>query len=72
MLYEVETAAATKKQETELEVTELQMRPCSLDLKMGRIPNSKIRGTANVTWLGANEGDARLRWFGYVMRREEE
>ena len=35
VLYEVETAAATKKQETELEVTELQMRPWSFKSKNG-------------------------------------
>ena len=36
-----------------------------------RIRNEVIRGTVKVTSVSKKVQEARLRWFGHVMRREE-
>ena len=39
---------------------------------MDRIKNGCIRGTARVKTPGDKLGEARLRWFGPVKRRDSE
>jgi len=73
MLYGLETVALRKKDEAELEVAELKMLRYSLGVtRMDKIRNQYIRGTAHVGSLGAKIREARLRWFGHVLRRETE
>ena len=53
MLYGLEMTALTKKQEAELEVTELKMLRFSLGVtRMDKIKNEYIQGTAHVKCFG--------------------
>ncbi|KAF7706915.1 hypothetical protein C0J45_4443, partial [Silurus meridionalis] len=71
MLYGLETVALIKRQEAELEVAELKMLRFSLGLmRMDKIRNEFIRGTAHVGCFGDKMREARLRWFGRVQRRD--
>ncbi|KAK3509768.1 hypothetical protein QTP70_009101 [Hemibagrus guttatus] len=71
MLYGLETVSLRKRQESELEVAELQMLRFSLGVtRLDRIRNEYIRGTAHVGRLGDKVREARLRWFGHVQRRD--
>ena len=73
MLYSLETAGLTKKQEAELEVAELKMLRFSLGVtRMEKIKNEYIQGTAHMKCFGDKTREARLRWFGHVKRSEEE
>ncbi|MCJ8730703.1 hypothetical protein PDJAM_G00187500 [Pangasius djambal] len=68
-----ETVALRKRQESELEVSELKMMRFSLGVtRLDRIRNEYIRGTAHVGRLGDKVREARLRWFAHVQRRESE
>ncbi|KAK3534205.1 hypothetical protein QTP86_004797 [Hemibagrus guttatus] len=71
MLYGLETVSLRKRQESELEVTELKMLRFSLGVtRLDRIRNEYIRETAHVGRLGDKVRETRLRWFGHVQRRE--
>ncbi|KAI5105228.1 hypothetical protein C0J45_4900, partial [Silurus meridionalis] len=71
MLYGLETVALSKRQEVELEVAELKMLRFSLGVtRMDRIRNEFIKGTVHVGRFGFKMREARLRWFGYVQRRD--
>ncbi|MCJ8736039.1 hypothetical protein PDJAM_G00254220 [Pangasius djambal] len=73
MLYGLETVSLKKRQESELEVAELKMlRFSSGVMRLDRIRDEYIRGTAHVGRLGDKVREARLRWFGHVQRRESE
>ena len=37
-----------------------------------KIRNEYIRSTVKVGWLGMKMKKGRLRWYGYVMRRDQE
>ena len=37
-----------------------------------KIRNEYIRGTVKVKWLGTKMREGRLKWYGHVMRREQE
>ncbi|KAK3507530.1 hypothetical protein QTP70_028078, partial [Hemibagrus guttatus] len=71
MLYGLEIVSLRKRQESELEVPELNMLRFSLGVtRLDRIRNEYIRRTAHVGRLGDKVREARLRWFGHVQRRE--
>ena len=73
ILYGLEAAALTKKQEAELEVAEMRMLRFSLGVtRVDKIRNEFVRGSAHVARFGNKVREARLRWFGHVQRREEE
>ena len=36
------------------------------------IPNTRIRGTVKVAELSRKVQEARLRWYGHILRRDEE
>ena len=73
MLYGLETVPLTKKQQAELAVAELKMlRFCLGVTRMDKINNEFIRGTAQVRQIGDKVREARLRWHGYVQRRNAE
>ena len=67
MLYGSETVALRRRQEAELEVERLK---CSGVTWLDRIRNEYIRGTAHVRCFGDEAREARLRWFGHVLRRD--
>ena len=73
MLFGLETVPLRKRQEAELEVAEMKMLRFSLGVtRMDRIRNEYIRGTAHVRGFGDKVREARLRWFGHVLRRDSE
>ena len=72
MLYGLETVALTKRQEAEMEVAELKMLRFSLGVtRMEKIRNEYIRGTAQVGQFGEKTREARLRWYGHVLRKDD-
>ena len=71
MLYGLEMVARMKRQEVELEVTELKMLRFSLGVtRMDKIRNEYIGGTAQVGRFGDKAREARLSWFGHVRRSD--
>ncbi|KAI5610386.1 hypothetical protein C0J50_5209, partial [Silurus asotus] len=69
MLYGLETVALSKRQEVALEVAELKMLRFSLGvMRMDKIRNELIRGTAHVGRFGDKVREERLRWLGHVQR----
>ncbi|KAF7663896.1 hypothetical protein LDENG_00196870 [Lucifuga dentata] len=71
MLYGLEAMALTKRQEAELEVAELKtLRSLLGMMRMDKIKNEYIRGTAQIRWFGDKAREARLRCFGQVQRRD--
>ena len=75
MVYELETVAVTKKQVEEMKVAEMKM----LRFAMGVTRKDKIRnkymyisGTVKVERLGMKMREGRLRWYGHVIRRDQE
>ena len=72
MLYDLETVALTRKQQMKLEVAELRMLRFSLQVtRLDRIRNEYIRGAAHVGRFGQKLREARLRWFGHVLRGDK-
>ena len=60
----------TKRQETEMEVAELNMLRFSLGMiRMAKIRNEYIRGTAQVGRFGEKTREARLMWYGHVRKK---
>ena len=72
MVYGLETAAVTKKEVEEMEVAEIKM----LRFAMGVTRKDKIRNEHSsgvlVERLGMKMKEGRLRWYGHVMRRDQE
>ena len=72
MTYGMEAAPLKKTEEKKMDVTENKMlRWMSGLTKLDRIRNEKLRGTVKVTEVSKKAQEARLRWFGHLMRREE-
>ena len=73
MMYGLETVAVTKKQVEEMEVAEMKMLRFAMRVtRKDKIRNEHIRSTVKVEWLGMKMREGRLRWYGHVMRREQE
>ena len=73
MMYDAETWAAKKAQEKKLDVAEMRMlRWMSGVTKLDRIRNERIRGTTKVGEIYKKVQESRLKWYGHVLRREEE
>ena len=71
MVYGLETVAVTTKEE--MEVTEMKMLRFAMGVtRKDKIRNEYIRGTVKVEWLGMKMREGRLRWYGHVMRRDQE
>ena len=73
MVYGLETVAVTKKQVEEMEVAEMKMLRFAMRVtRKDKIRNEYIRGTVKVEQLGMKIREGRLRWYGHVMRRDQE
>ena len=73
MVYGLETVAVTKKQVEEMEVAELKMLRFAMGVtRKDKIRNEHIRSTVKVERLGMKMREGRLRWYGHVMRRDQE
>ena len=73
LLYSSETWPMKRAQERRMEVAEMRMLRwmCGVT-RRDRIKNAYIRGTVKVTEITKKMQERRLRWFGHVMRKEEE
>ena len=73
MVYGLETVAVTKKQVEEMEVAEMKMLKFAMGVtRKDKIRNEHIRSTVKVEPLGMKMTEGRLRWYGHVMRRDQE
>ena len=73
MVYGLETMAVTKKQVDKMEVAEMKMLRFTMEVtRKNKIRNEYIRGTVKVERLRMKIRDGRLRWYGHVMRRDQE
>ena len=73
MMYGTETLAVKKAQEKKLDVAEMRMlRWMSGVTKLDRIGNERIRGTTKVGEISKKLQESRLKWYGHVLRREDE
>ena len=73
MVYGLETVAVTKKQVEEMEVAETKMLRFAMGVtRKDKIRNEHIRSTIKIEWLGMKMREGRLRWYGHVMRRDQE
>ncbi|XP_064117578.1 uncharacterized protein LOC135223000 [Macrobrachium nipponense] len=73
MLYGAETWPIKKEQERRMEVAEMRMLRwmCGVT-KRDKIRNELIKGTVKVLEVSKKAQERRIKWFGHVMRREEE
>ena len=63
----------TKKQVEEVEVEEMRMVRLAMGvIRKDKIRNQYIRGTVKVKQLGTKLMEGKLRWYGHVMRRDQE
>ena len=73
MVYGLETVAVTKKQVEEMEVAEMKMLRFTTGVtRKDKIRNEHTRSTVKVECLGMKMREGRLRWYGHVMRRDQE
>ena len=72
-VYGLETVAVTKKQVEEMEVAETKMLRFARGVtRKKKIRNEHIRSTVKVERLGMKMREGRLRWYGHVMKRDQE
>ena len=72
LMYALETAPLKKTEERKLDVAEMKMlRRMSGVAMMDRVRNEYIRGSLKVTDISKKIQEARLRWYGHIMRREK-
>ena len=73
MVYGLETVAVTKKQVEEMEVAEIKMLKFAMEVtRKDKIRKEYIRSTVKVERLGIKMSEGKLRWYGHVMRRDQE
>ena len=73
MLYRMETMAVTERQVGKMEVAELKIMRWAMGVtRKDNIRNEYVRETAKISKLGDKLRNARLRWYGYVKRREKD
>ena len=73
MVYGLEAVAVRKKQLEEMEVAEMKMLRFAMGVtRKEKIRNEHIRSTVKVERLGMKMREGRLRWYGHVMRGDQE
>ena len=73
IVYGLETVAVTKKQMEEMEVAERKMLRFSMGVtRKDKIRIDFIRSTVKLEQLGMKMRKGRLRWYGHVMKRDQE
>ena len=73
MVYGLETVVVTKKQVEKMEVAEMKMLRFAMRVtRKDKIRNEHIRSTVKIGRLGMKMRESRLRWYGHVMRRDQE
>ena len=72
MMYGAETWSMKKAQE-KLDVAEMRMLKWMTGVtKLTRIRNERIRETTKVGEISKKVQESRLKWYGHVLRREDE
>ena len=62
-----------KTEERRLDVAEMKMPRWMLGVTLrDKVRNEHIRGSVKVIEVSRKVQEARLRWFGHIMRREDE
>ena len=73
MVYGLETVGVTKKQVEEMKIAEMKMLRFAMEVtRKDKIRIEYIRDTVKVERLGIKMREGRLRWYGHVMRRDQE
>ena len=73
MVYGLETVAVTKKQVEKMKAAGMKMLRFAMGVtRKDKIINEHIRGTVKVEQLGMKMREGRLRWYKYVMRKDQE
>ena len=73
IVYGLKTVTVTKKQVEEMEVAEMKMLRFAMGVtRKDKIRNEHIRSTVKVERLEMKMREGRLRWYGHVMRRDQE
>ena len=73
MMYGMEATPIKKVNEKRMNVAEMKMlRWMSGVTRRDRIPNKRLRGTVKVVKLLKKVQETRLRWYGHVLRKDEE
>ena len=72
MVYGLETVAVTKKQVEEMEVRDENVEVAMGVTRKDKIRNEHIRSIVKVERLGMKMREGRMRWYGHVMRRDQE
>ena len=73
IVYGLETVAVTKKQVEEMEAAEMKILRFAMGMtRKDKIRNEYIRSTVKVERLRMKMREDRLRWYGHVMRRDQE
>ena len=73
MMYGAEAWAVERVQEKKLDVAEMRMLRWMRGVtKLDRIRNEIIRGTTKVGEISKKVQESRLKWYGHVLRREDE
>ena len=73
LMYCAETWAVKKAQYKTLDVSKMRMlRWMNGVTKLDRIRNERIRGTTKVGEISNKVQESRLKWYGHVLRREDE
>ena len=73
MVHGLETVAVRKKQVEESEVAEMKILRFAMGVtKKDKIRNEYSRGTVKVERLEMKMIESKLRWYGHVIRRDQE
>ena len=73
MVYGLEKVAVTKKQVEEMEVAEIKIWRFAMEvMRKDKIKNEYIRDTVKMERLRIKIREGRMRWYGHVMRRDQE
>ena len=73
MVYALETVEVTKKQVEEVKVAVMKILRFAMGVtRKDKVRNEYIRATVKLERLGMKMRESRLRWYGHVMRRDQE
>ena len=73
MVYGLKIVVVIKKQVQEMEIAEIKMLRFAMGVtRKDKTRNEYIKGTVKVERLGIKMRKGRLRWYGHVMRRDQE
>ena len=73
MIYGAETWALRRKEEAKLERTEMRMVRWAMGISLKEhLSNEEVRRRASLECISTLVRRAKLKWFGHVVRRDEE